>query len=125
MKYKLNLTKEQIINYVYFSLGLLVLLQIIFYKSGLFRVLVISLKLSLFIHLPGYLVALKTFKEEFDTIGLLFIGFAFGLILTAFFYYVPSLFGININQITYIMPIVLIIVGLLINLGNVKKELNE
>jgi len=56
---------------------------------------------------------------------LLFIGFAFGLILTAFFYYVPSLFGININQITYIMPIVLIIVGLLINLGNVKKELNE
>ncbi len=128
MKYKLDLTKEQMMKFLYFSLSLLILFEIIFYKSGFIKVFVISLKLSLFVHLIGYLVALKTFKKEFDAIGLLFIGFSFGLILTAFFYYTPSLFGININQITYVMPILLIIISLSLHIKKNKiqeKEIQE
>lgn len=122
MKYKLNLTKEQISHFIFFTIGLFVLFEIIFYESGFFNVLIISLKLSLLIHFSGYLIALKLFKEDFETIGLLFIGFAFGMITNAFFYYLlSSWFGVNINHITYIVPIFLIMIGVLINFNKTKE----
>lgn len=124
MKYQLNITKEQWKNYVYFSLGLLLLLQIMFYQSGFVNLLLISLKLSLFVHLAGYLIAIRLFKEQFDDIALLFLGFSFGLILAAFWYYVPTLFGINTNNITYIVPVVLLLVGLGLHVGRTSGKEN-
>ncbi|MEK6939058.1 MAG: hypothetical protein AABX04_08520 [Nanoarchaeota archaeon] len=122
MKYKLNITKEQGKNFLYFTLGLLVLLEVIFYKSGFTRILLVSLKLSLLVHLAGYLIALRLFKEEFDEIALLFLGLSFGLILAAFWYYIPTLFEININSITYVVPIVLLLIGLGLHVGKGKEK---
>ena len=122
MKYKLNITKEQWKNFLYFTLGLLILLEVFFYKSGFSRILLISLKLSMLVHLAGYLIVLKVFKEDFDNIALLFLGFSFGLILAAFWYYIPTLFRVNINSITYIVPVILLLVGLGLQVGkNITK----
>lgn len=125
MKYKFNLTKEQEKNFLYFTLGLLFLLEVMFYKSGFSRIFLVSLKLSLLVHLAGYLIVLKAFKEEFDDVALLFLGLSFGLILAAFWYYIPTLFEININSITYVVPIVLLIVGLGLNVGKKGERKDE
>lgn len=122
MKYKLNITKEQWKDFLYFTLGLLILLEAIFYKSGFLRILLVSLKLSVLVHLPGYLILHKTFKDEFDNVALLFLGLSFGLILAAFWYYLPTLFGVNINSITYIVPIVLLLVGLGLHVGRTAEK---
>ncbi|MEK6845848.1 MAG: hypothetical protein AABY26_03760, partial [Nanoarchaeota archaeon] len=92
------------------SLGLLVLLEVFFYLSGWEKVLLISLKLS-FLHLGGYLIALRLFKDEFDTVALLFLGFAFSLIAAALLYYLPTLFGVNANSLTYVVPVVVVAIG--------------
>ena len=122
MKYQLNITKEQRKYFGYFTLGLLILLEALFYKSGFSRVLFISLKLSLLVHLAGYLITLRVFKEEFDTIALLFLGLSFGLILAAFWYYIPTSFGVNINSITYAVPLVLVAVGFGINISEKQPK---
>lgn len=122
MRYQLNLTKEQWAYFLYFTLGLLILFEAIFFKSGFFRIFIISLKLS-FLHLSGYLIALKLFKEDFDSFALLFLGLAFGLILASFWYYIPTLFGVNANSITYLVPILLLLVGLGIHVQ--KKEYHQ
>ncbi len=108
--WELNLGKEQLFPFAYFSLGLLILLEIFFYLSGWEKVLLISLKLS-FLHFGGYLIALRVFKEEFDTIALLFLGFAFSLIAAALVYYLPTLFGVNANSLTYVVPAVVVMIG--------------
>lgn len=125
MKYQLNITKEQGKHFLYFTLGLLILFEAVFYKSGFFRILLVSLKLSLFVHLAGYLIVLRTFKEEFDNIALLFLGLSFGLILAAFWYYIPTLFGANINNITYIVPTALLLVGLGLHIGKERENKEE
>ncbi len=122
MKYKLNLGRTELRPFAYFAIGLLIILEVIFYKSGFLNILIISLKLSVLIHLSGYLLALKLFKEEFDLTALLFFGLAFGLITNALFYYLPSLFGINVNHIIYVVPIVLLVFGILIHLSKKEKQ---
>lgn len=113
---ELSLNKEQLLPFAYFSLGLLTLLEIFFYLSGWEKVLLISLKLS-FLHLGGYLIALRVFKEEFDIPALLFLGFAFSLIIAALLYYLPTLFGVNANALTYVVPVVMVIIGVLVHFG--------
>ncbi|MBT3297557.1 hypothetical protein HN385_01390 [archaeon] len=129
MKPKFDIKKKELLYFVYFLIGTLILLEVFFYKSGFLRILIISLKLSFLIHLPGYLIALKIFKEEFDLIGILFIGLALGLIVITFFYYGFSLFGFNITGFTYIVPIMVALIGIIINLkkSNEKelKKVNE
>lgn len=120
---ELNLGKEQLLPFAYFSLGLLVLLEIFFYLSGWEKVLLISLKLS-FLHLGGYLIALRAFKEEFDTPALLFLGFAFSLIAAALLYYLPTLFGMNANSLTYVVPVIVVVVGVALHLGKNTREHN-
>lgn len=125
MKYKLNVTKEQWKYFLYFALGLLILFESIFYKSGFYRILLISLKLSILVHLAGYLIAIRLFKEDFDSFALLFLGLSFGLILVAFWYYIPTLFGVNANDITYIVPIILLLMGLGLHVGKEKEKRDE
>jgi len=124
MKYKLNITKIELLHWVYFSLGMLILLEVLFYKSGIMRIIFISLKLSL-LHLSGYLISLRLFREDFDHIALLFMGFAFSLIIASVGYYLPSLLGVNVNRITYLVPIILLILGIAINVSKNNEKNKE
>lgn len=123
MKIKLNVDKEDIIYFLCSGLFLLLFLELFFYKTGLLRIALISLKLSFLVHLPGFLIALKLFKDEFEKIGLLIIGFSFGLMNSALFYYLPTTLGINLNNITYWIPLFLLLIGFLLHITiNTKKQ---
>ncbi len=92
-----------------FSLLLFVALALTMYRTPFASLLLISVKLSLFVHLPGYLIALKVLREEYDPVALLFIVFGFGIILISLMAYFIGTLGQSISDYTYVMPISIII----------------
>lgn len=105
-----------------FSLLLFLTLLAFFRNDGFFAVLIISLKLSLFIHLPGYLLAVSALRGEYDAVALLFIGFGFGIALVSFSSYaLGTLMGADISDYTYAMPLVLAAL-LALQLGRMERQ---
>lgn len=125
MKFKLNLTKKEIMPFVYFALGQLILCEFIFYKTGLINIALISLKITLFIHLSGYFLTLYIFKEEFDNFALLFLGLSLGLIITSLLYYLLSLIGLYTMFTTYPLTITILIVTILLHLKKKQTKSKE
>ncbi len=101
-----------------FSLLLFAALALAMYRTPLASLLLISVKISLFVHLPGYLVALKVLKEEYDPTALLFIGFGLGLVLNSLLAYFVGTVGLSITKYAYAMPLGLLAFSALLH---VKK----
>lgn len=101
------------------SLLLFVILASAMYKTPLASLALISLKLSFFVHLPGYLVALRVFKEEYDPTALLFIGFGLGLVLNSLLAYFVGTVGLSVTKYAYAMPLGLLAFSALLH---IKKQ---
>lgn len=119
--------KKYISPIIYFFIGLSVILAFLFNKFGFMQNILLSLKFTLFIMLPGYVLSIAIFDDDFDEIALLFIGSGIGLILSTLIYYIASLF-ININNFTYFVPVIMIFFSIGIYIwkknGKTKKSDN-
>ena len=101
-------------------IGILFLLALIIFKIAFFKEnLIVLLRnvLSLFwlFVLPGYFIMLY-WKEKLSFAERFVIGIALSAAIIGIFSYYLGLMGLNIKYHTIVLPLVLILVGIVINL---------
>ena len=94
----------------------IIIFKIAFYKESFIVLLRNVLSLFWLFVLPGYFIMLY-WEEKVDFIERFIIGIAFSAAIIGIFSYYIGLIGLNIKFHTIILPLLLILIGIIINLG--------
>ena len=100
--------------------GILFLLAVIIFKIAFFKediVIIFRNVLSLFwlFAIPGYIIMLY-WRENLDFIERFVIGISLSAAIIGIFSYYFGIIGLNIRYHSVVLPLILIIIGLVINL---------
>ena len=98
----------------------ILIFKIIFFKENLMVVFRTVLSLFWMFIIPGYFI-LFYWKEKLNFTERLIIGIALSAAITGIFSYYLGIIGINIKYHTIILPLIMIFIGILINLKEIKK----
>lgn len=119
IKSKVTGLKDNFIVLGYSFVVLMLIIMIFFNKDPLGTNFLVSLKLWLAVMVPGYLIAYSLFDH--DEIALVFIGLSFGFVLSSLIYYFLSIL-FNINQVTFIVPVVIYLIAAVTLLHKFNKQ---
>ena len=93
----------------------LIIFKIAFYKENLVVLFRNVLSLFWLFVLPGYFIMLH-WKEKIGFLERFIIGIALSAAIIGIFSYYLGLIGLNIKYHTILLPLVLILIGIIINL---------
>lgn len=101
-------------------LGILFLLALIIFKIAFFKeniVVLIRTVVSLFLlfALPGYFIMLY-WKEKIDFLERFVVGISLSAAIIGIFSYYTGLLGLDIKYHMFLLPVVLILIGIIINI---------
>lgn len=97
----------------------LIIFKIAFYKENLIVLFRNVLSLFWLFALPGYFIMLY-WKEKLGFLERFIIGIALSAAIIGIFSYYIGLIGLNIKYHAIVLPLVLILIGIVINLRNHK-----
>lgn len=101
-------------------LGILFLLALIIFKIAFFKeniVVLIRTVVSLFLlfALPGYFIMFY-WKEKIDFLERFVVGISLSAAIIGIFSYYTGLLGLDIKYHMFLLPVVLILIGIIINI---------
>ena len=101
-------------------LGILFLLALIIFKIAFFKeniVVLIRTVVSLFLlfALPGYFIMFY-WKEKIDFLERFVVGISLSTAIIGIFSYYTGLLGLDIKYHMFLLPVVLILIGIIINI---------
>ena len=94
--------------------------KIIFFKENLMVVFRTALSIFWMFIIPGYFI-LFYWKEKLNFTERLIIGIALSAAITGIFSYYLGIIGINIRYHTIILPLIMILIGIFVNLKEIKE----
>ena len=107
------LKKEMLYIGLLFLLALTIF-KIVFFKENLSVLFRTVLSLFWLFVLPGYFIMLY-WRERLEFIERFIIGIALAAGVTGVFSYYTGLIGLNIKYHTFILPVILILIGVIVN----------
>ncbi len=114
-----NLVKKELQYIGLIFLLLLIIFKIAFYKENILVLFRMVLSLFWLFALPGYFIMLY-WEEKLGFLERFIIGIALSAAIIGIFSYYTGLMGLNIKYHSVVLPLILILVGVVINLRKWK-----